>query len=113
MKRKCILALFSLSLSISSFAAPFQAIDKESFKGVWPFSFAEAQLQCLDGAAYVMNFDDNQLYALTGLARIKGKSMGALPLEPNTKIWLNNPEASGLKMSLGDVTSAALALCDK
>ncbi len=113
MKRKYLLAFFSLALSTSALAVPFQAIDKETFKGIWPFASDEVQLQCLDGAAYVMNFDDNQLYALTGLAQTKGKSMGALPLDPKTKIWLDNPEAPGLKMSLGDVTSAALALCGK
>lgn len=90
-----------------------QGASLESFNGVWPFNTDEVQLQCLDGNPYVMNFDDNKLYALTGLARIKGKTFGALPLDNNNPFWLDNDAAPGLKKSLGDVTKAAFDLCDK
>ncbi|MCT2388595.1 YebY family protein [Erwinia pyrifoliae] len=113
MKHHVILIATALLASSSALAMPFQAIEKSDFKGVWPFSFKEAQLQCLDGAAYVMNFDDNKMYALTGFAKVKGKKMGVLPLDPDSKVWLDNPDMPGMKMSLGDVTTAALVLCDK
>lgn len=111
MKYGSLIMAFALSVSTSALATPFKAIEKETFQGVWPFSFKEAQLQCLDGAAYVMNFEDNKIYALTGLARVMGKKKGVLPLEPETEVWLDNPDMPGAKMSLSDVTSAALALC--
>ena len=111
-KRIALLAALALS-SASAFAVPFKAIDSDSFNGSWPFSTKEVQLQCLDGHAYVMNFDDNKIYALTSAARVKGKSFGALTLEENNKFWLDDKGAPGLKKSLGDVTSAALELCNK
>ena len=113
MKNKYLVIVASLLICGSAFAIPFKAIEKDNFGGAWPFSFKEAQLQCLDGAAYVMNFDDNKLYALTGLARVKGKSMGVLPLDSGSKVWLDNPQMPGTKITLSDVTSAALDLCGK
>ncbi|MBO8132335.1 DUF2511 domain-containing protein [Dickeya fangzhongdai] len=113
MKLKSLLVLSVFAFSTSAFAVPLQAVDKESFKGTWPFSFSEGQLQCLKGGAYIMNFKDNKVYALTGLARNLGKSWGALPLESKTPVWLNDPKNKGAKMSLSDITDAALALCDK
>ncbi len=113
MKHKLLAALSTLFISTTVSAMPFQSIEKESFKGVWPFNADEVQLQCLDGNAYVMNFDDNKLYALTGAARINGRSFGALPLDNDNKFWLSDEKTKGLKKSLSDVTNAALALCDK
>lgn len=108
-----LLVTFLSMFSFSAVAMPFKTIERESFNGVWPFNTDEVQLQCLDGNPYVMNFDDNKLYALTGLARIKGKTFGALPLDNNNPFWLDNDAAQGLKKSLGDVTKAAFDLCDK
>ncbi|MFV9298132.1 MULTISPECIES: DUF2511 domain-containing protein [Citrobacter] len=99
--------------SASAIAVPFKAIDSDSFNGTWPFAPNEVQLQCLDGNAYVMNFDDNKIYALTSAARVKGKAFGALPLEESNKFWLDDRSAPGLKKSLYDVTKGALELCDK
>ncbi|ELV7639702.1 TPA: DUF2511 domain-containing protein [Escherichia coli] len=108
-----LLVTFLSMFSFSAVAMPFKTIERESFNGEWPFNTDEVQLQCLDGNPYVMNFDDNKLYALTGLARIKGKTFGALPLDNNNPFWLDNDAAPGLKKSLGDVTKAAFDLCDK
>ena len=80
----CLLGVLTL-MSTSAFAIPFKGIERSSFNGTWPFSSNEVQLQCLDNNVYVMNFDDNKLYALTGAARVKGKSFGALPLEASDK----------------------------
>lgn len=113
MRFKSLLVVSAFVFSTSVFAVPFQAVDKKSFKGTWPFSFSEGQLQCLKGGVYIMNFDDNKVYALTGLARNLGKSWGAQPLDPQTPVWLNNPEINGMKMDLSDITNAALKLCDK
>ncbi|EKR6940738.1 DUF2511 domain-containing protein [Escherichia coli] len=108
-----LLVTFLSMFSFSAVAMPFKNIERESFNGVWPFNTDEVQLQCLDGNPYVMNFDDNKLYALTGLARIKGKTFGALPLDNNNPFGLDNDAAPGLKKNLGDVTKAAFDLCDK
>ncbi|HBR3209718.1 TPA: DUF2511 domain-containing protein [Klebsiella pneumoniae] len=99
-------------LSTSALAVPFKAIEKNTFGGNWPFSADEVQLQCLDGNPYVMNFDDNKIYALTGSAKVKGKSFGALPLD-NSKFWLDDKKSPGMKVGLGDVIEAALDLCGK
>lgn len=106
-----IVSFLFISTSVS--AVPFKVIEKDTFKGVWPFSFKEAQLQCLNGALYVMNPDDNKEYALNGLAWERGKDTGYFPLKPDSKVWLDNPKIPGTKMDLSDVTSAALALCGK
>ncbi|MCS2168177.1 YebY family protein [Scandinavium manionii] len=113
MKHKLLVALSALFISATASAMPFQAIEKGSFNGVWPFNTDEVQLQCLDGNAYVMNFDDNKLYALTGSARVSGRSFGALPLDNDNSFWLSVEKTKGLKKSLSDVTNAALALCGK
>lgn len=113
MKYKLAITVSAMIISSSAFAVPFQAIDKETFKGVWPFSSDEVQLQCLDGNPYVMNFNDNEVYALTGAAQVQGRSWGARPLDNKNKFWLDDEKAKGLKKSLSDVTSAALALCGK
>lgn len=108
--------LFALTigvlLSASALAVPLKAIEKNSFNGRWPFSADEVQLQCLNGNPYVMNFDDNKTYALTGAAEVKGKSFGALSLY-NSKFWLDDKESPGLKIDLSDVIDAALDLCSK
>ncbi|WP_233594573.1 DUF2511 domain-containing protein [Citrobacter freundii] len=108
----CLLGVLTL-MSTSTFAIPFKGIERSSFNGTWPFSSNEVQLQCLDNNVYVMNFDDNKLYALSGAARVKGKSFGALPLEASDKFWLDDKSSPGLKVSLSDVTNAAFELCDK
>lgn len=100
------------ALSTSALAVPFKAIEKNTFNGNWPFSADEVQLRCLDDSPYVMNFDDNKTYALTGSAKIKGKSFGALPIE-NSKFWIDDKHSPGMKVSLGDVINAALDLCGK
>ncbi|TXE42460.1 DUF2511 domain-containing protein [Serratia marcescens] len=112
-KARLLPLLIGALLSTSAIAVPFKAIEKDEFNGKWPFSTDEAQLQCLDGNPYVMNFDDNKTYALTGAAAVKGKSFGALLLEPNNKFWVDDKSTPGLKVGLSDVINAALDLCGK
>ncbi|HIF6611866.1 DUF2511 domain-containing protein [Serratia marcescens] len=112
-KTRLLPFLIGALLSTSAIAVPFKAIEKDDFSGQWPFSTDEAQLQCLDGNPFVMNFDDNKTYALTGSAAVKGKSFGALLLEPDNKFWVDDKNSPGLKVSLSDVISAALDLCGK
>lgn len=110
---KSLFAIGFLCFTSAAVAMPFKTIERSSYTGVWPFNANEVQLQCLNGNPYVMNFDDNNTYALTGAGIVKGKSFGALPLDNNNKFWLNNKDMPGAKMSLADITSSASELCDK
>ncbi|HEJ6912272.1 TPA: DUF2511 domain-containing protein [Serratia marcescens] len=96
-----------------SFAKPPQVIEKSEYKGQWPFSFKEGALQCIKGGAFVLDYDSGKMYALTGLARSIASRVGALPLEPDSEVWLEDPNDPGSKISLSDMTSKALALCDE
>ncbi|WP_108062669.1 DUF2511 domain-containing protein [Poseidonibacter lekithochrous] len=87
-------------------------VNKDDFKGKWPFSVEEVILSC-----YMQ--DDVKLPIVT----IKGDRYGLTAYANNlhgsfddinaiNKFWIDDIKNKGLKVSLGDITNAALKLCD-
>ncbi len=108
---KLLLICFLSLISFSAAAIQSKTIARENFKGNWPFNADVVELRCIGGNPYVMNLDDKELYALTGMAQIEGKAFGALRLDNNNPFWLDG-YGNG-KKSLSDVIEAAFELCDK
>lgn len=79
-------------------------IAKATFKGDWPFTVNEAQLGC-DPPGIVVTLDGNS-YALNGTAQDMGH-----PKLPR-RLWLDDPNFEGLKVSVSDVMNAAFKYCD-
>lgn len=88
-------------------------INRATFVGSWPFSVEQGVVGCIDGAAYFIS--GNSTYALTGFSNAysERKGLGWLPLKSNPNFWLENPEIPTTKISINDVNSLALILCDK
>jgi len=90
-----------------------RAVSRDTYEGDWPFTADSGTLGCIDKAAY---FDaGNETYALSGFSRAysDSKGLGWLPVDPEQTFWLDNPDIAGAKISVGNMTSDALKLCDK
>lgn len=113
MKKIIIAGALLLSSSIA-FAAPLKAVSKDDYGNKWAFTSDEVQLQCFYGGAFVMDYDTNNVYALTGLANQLAKK-GKYPADDinGSAFWKENPEMPGAKISLAPFITDALALCEK
>lgn len=79
-------------------------ISQETFFGEWPFTATEAVVRCEQQRVSV-DIDD-ETFAVNGAAK-SGSRYPDLPYS----LWLDHPEFDGLKVSIGDVINAGLALC--
>lgn len=80
-------------------------ISKDTYEGDWPFTVDFGMLACRRGSVVVFRTVDREVYALNGLAEAQGHS----ELRP---IWKDNPNIPGLKISIGELISDGLKLCD-
>lgn len=112
--KKILLGGFIFCISAIAAAVPLKAVSEEDYGNKWAFNSGEVQLQCINGGAFVMDYDTNAVYAITGLANQLAKS-GKYPAEDinGSSFWKENPELPGAKISLGPFINDALALCDK
>lgn len=82
------------------------SISRESFGEAWPLTVDSGVLACdgKDGVGSVTFTADGTTYGVNGTALGQG-----LPaIDP---IWADNPSVPGLKMNIGPVLDAGLALC--
>lgn len=105
--------LFSLALAgvftLAAHAAGPQLISAEQFGAGWPFTVEEMHLTCFPGNALVVSdAETGVMYPLNGVAKAKA---GALGLEPIDKVWREDPDIAGAKLSLGPVIEQGLKLC--
>lgn len=93
----------------TGFAANASSLEvtKQDFGNNWPFTEDKATLSCFKDLLPVASINGKN-YGLTGMA----KSLGHIPLTPDTPIWRNNPE-TGAKVSLYAVSEKARSLCKK
>ncbi|WP_321186536.1 YebY family protein [Rahnella rivi] len=112
MMRKSLLACVLLTLSASSLAAPqLETVSRLQYGKAWAFTREEVMLQCRPGhALYVINDSTLAQYPLNDVAKeqVKNRQVQAVPLE---KIWLDDPQNPGQKMSLAPFISKAESLC--
>ena len=110
--RKTLLVCVLLTLSASSFAAPqLETISRLQYGKDWAFTREEVMLQCRPGnALYVINDSTLAQYPLNDVAKeqVKNHQVQAVPLE---KIWLDDPQNPGQKMSLAPFIAKAESLC--
>lgn len=89
------------------------AVDKASFEGKWALAVESGVIGC-DNQAIYMKADDGNTYALNGTAqtRSKAQGLGWLPVDRDSKVWLDDPDNTGAKMNVGDMIQAGLAVCE-
>ncbi len=111
---KIILSGILLLVSSVSLASPLKAVSKDDYGDKWAFTSDEVQLQCIDGGAFVMDYDTNNVYAISGLANQLAKK-GKYPADDinGSSFWKENPDMPGVKISLAPFITDALALCGK
>lgn len=111
---KIFLSGILLLVSSVSLASPLKAVSKDDYGDKWAFTSNEVQLQCIDGGAFVMDYDTNNVYAISGLANQLAKK-GKYPADDinDSTFWKENPEMPGTKISLAPFITDALALCGK
>lgn len=87
---------------------PAGLVERQTWNdGPWPFTVDTATLFCTKaaGGERVTVVADREMYALNGTA----KSANLWP--PFDPIWLDNPNAPGLKVDIGPMIQRGLALC--
>ncbi|HBL6967342.1 DUF2511 domain-containing protein [Morganella morganii subsp. morganii] len=111
---KILLSGILLLVSSVSLASPLKAVSKDDYGDKWAFTSDEVQLQCIDGGAFVMDYDTNNVYAISGLANQLAKK-GKYPADDinGSSFWKENPDMPGAKISLAPFITDALALCGK
>lgn len=111
---KILLSGILLLVSSVSLASPLKAVSKDDYGDKWAFTSNEVQLQCIDGGAFVMDYDTNNVYAISGLANQLAKK-GKYPADDinGSSFWKENPDMPGAKISLAPFITDALALCGK
>lgn len=96
-------------LSPVALAAGPQLISAVDFGAAWPFTVEEMHLSCLPGnAVVVMDSETGAMYPVNGAASSRAEQ---LALDPLDKVWRDNPEIEGLKISVGPVIEQGLKLC--
>lgn len=112
--KKVLFSGVLLLISSTALSMPLKAVSKDDYGDKWAFTSDEVQLQCFYGGAFVMDYDTNNVYALTGLANQLAKK-GKYPADDinGSAFWKENPEMPGAKISLAPFISDALALCEK
>ena len=111
---KILLSGILLFVSSVSLASPLKSVSKDDYGDKWAFTSDEVQLQCIDGGAFVMDYDTNNVYAISGLANQLAKK-GKYPADDinGSSFWKENPDMPGAKISLAPFITDALALCGK
>jgi len=109
---KLFLVLFISIFSIKNVLAVPINITKDEYGKDWAFNANEVQLQCFYGGAFVFNFDDDEVYAISGLAKVLAKNgkVMAVPIE-DSGLWKDNPELPGTKINLSPFIERALKTC--
>lgn len=104
------LTFASLFVSAAVLAAPkIELLDAEEFGTAWPFIAEEMHLLCMPGNAVVVSDPETGvMYPVNGIASGKARQ---LALEPLEKVWRDNPELPGTKVSVGPVIERGLKLC--
>ena len=82
-----------------------QEVSRADYGSSWPLTVESATLFCAEDAVWVLI--DGDRYALNGWARTY-KDLPALP----RSLWRDNPAIPGLKIDIGVLIDAGLALCD-
>lgn len=112
MKYKIIAALF-VGLSFGALAAEnTHDLNAGKFGDDWPLTFKNAKVSCVNKMyAFVYNKDTDDRYPLNGMA-INGVKSGKLEGSDLDTVWKDDPNYSGVKISLSPVIDAATALCE-
>lgn len=110
--RKGLLLLWMTFYCIDSIASvPIVTISKAQFGIEWAFTREEVQLRCAKNhGLFVINTATLAQYPLNDIAAQQireGKVLG----EPLEKIWRDDPQHQGKKMSLAPFIKRAQALC--
>ncbi|EFM6505842.1 DUF2511 domain-containing protein [Enterobacter roggenkampii] len=107
--------LFAIGLlflcSSASAAEKTQALDGSSFGDTWPLTFEKAMVSCVNGAyTFVYDSATGNRYPLNGLASnaVKSGKMEGYDLDT---VWKDDPNYSGVKMSISPVLDSSLNLC--
>lgn len=107
--------LFAIGLLIlcssASAAEKTQALDGSSFGDTWPLTFEKATVSCVNGAyAFVYDSATGNRYPLNGMASnsVKSGKMEGYDLDT---VWKDDPNYSGVKMSISPVLDSSLNLC--
>lgn len=87
-------------------------VSRDNFAGSWPFITDSGIIGCKDSAVYFISGNDT--YGINGFSHAYSKSRDLewLPLTTEGEFWLPNPEIAGTKISVADMISAGLELCD-
>ncbi|WP_406812876.1 DUF2511 domain-containing protein [Raoultella planticola] len=109
---RSLFAIGLLVLCSTAFAAEkTQALDGASFGNTWPLTFEKAMVSCVNGAyAFVHDTATDNRYPLNGMASsaVKSGKMEGYDLDT---VWKDDPNYSGVKMSMSPVLDSALNLC--
>jgi hypothetical protein len=108
-------SLFAVGLIVfcsSAFSAEkTQMLDGASFGDKWPLTFEKATVSCVnDVYAFVYDTATDDRYPLNGMASsaVKSGKMEGYDLDT---VWKDDPDYSGVKISISPVLDAALSLC--
>lgn len=102
--------LLILCSSVSA-AEKTQALDGASFGDTWPLTFEKATVSCVNGAyAFVYDIATGNRYPLNGMTSnaVKSGKMEGYDLDT---VWKDEPNYSGVKISISPVLYSSLNLC--
>lgn len=112
MNRKGLLGLAFASICAAANAVAannIELISAPDYGDAWPFKAEEMHLLCLPGNAVVVSDPESGvMYPVNGAAKSQANR---LALEPLEKIWRDDPEIAGVKVSIGPITERGLKLC--
>lgn len=84
-------------------------LSRETFGDAWPFTVPSGEVRCLNpsgpGAGEVVFIANGTTYAVNGIAEQAGTYADIAP------IWRDDPSVAGLKIPIGPILDAGLALC--
>lgn len=90
-------------------ARPTGQITRADYGDAWPFTVEAGQVRCMHmrgpGSNEVVFIAEGTAYAINGTAKGTKQYADVAP------IWLDNPKAAGLKVSLQPILDLGLALC--
>lgn len=108
MKKVLVGTLFIL-LSVVFANPPVDSFAKEDYSNQWAFTVDEIAIWCLAGKQlYVVNYDDDQWYALNGPGKARAQENNSH--EDISPIWADNKK-TGTKKSLSFWINKGLELC--
>lgn len=104
--RAALAAVLASTALVAMASSKTIEVSQQELGSDWPFNAEKATLSCFKGLLPVATINGKK-YGLTGMA----KSMGHIPLTPDTPIWRDNPE-TGAKVSLYRISEKARGLCN-